>query len=573
MVTVVKLRTALFRALRLSDDGATATRVDWYAEDSGSLQLLASSAAVAPGDALRVITHHREPHTPGIARYPLFAFGRAHVLVVHPSAILLTPEPSVIAQAALTGLLLTACIGVIVGLLVGRRANLETQVLARTKELASAKRRLEAYIASAPDGVVVTDERGRVVEANPALCAITGYTHEELLKVTAADLLAPSARDRAVIGGRALATTGRYEETCRCLRKDGTQGWWIVNAVALSRTRFLGFVKDVTEERRLQVQVETTKEQLERLVASAQDGIIMADEHGCVTLWSRSAERMFGIAARDAMGRLAHDLLCPPETQGPAKAAFERFTGTGEGPGIGTVQQLISTRGNGEPFPVELVISPVRVGDVWHAVGVVRDVSERQRAEAAVREYAERLEFTTANVPGMIFQFRQRTDGTVHFPYASQAMRTIYGCSPEDCVESADVFLATIHPDDLADVLRSIGESAKDLAPWRSSIASSDRTPTSAGWRRKPPRNAWTTAASSGSGTPRDITNRRKMEQQLIASNRELEAATAHANEMAQQARRADVAKSEFLANMSHEIPHADERRHRHDGPAARHRR
>ena len=69
-------------------------------------------------------------------------------------------------------------------------------------------------------------------------------------------------------------------------------------------------------------------------------------------------------------------------------------------------------------------------------------------------------------VPGVVYQYRLRPDGTSCFPYASQGIREIYRVEPEDVVENAAAVFAVLHPEDLERVSASIQQSARRLEPW-----------------------------------------------------------------------------------------------------------
>lgn len=89
----------------------------------------------------------------------------------------------------------------------------------------------------------------------------------------------------------------------------------------------------------------------------------------------------------------------------------------------------------------------------------------RYRRRTAQAE--KRLRSMTALLPGMVYQYRLRPDGTAHFPYASDGIRAIYDLTPEQVREDAAPVLARIHPDDRKTVRDTIRQSAADLSPWR----------------------------------------------------------------------------------------------------------
>jgi PAS domain S-box-containing protein len=79
---------------------------------------------------------------------------------------------------------------------------------------------------------------------------------------------------------------------------------------------------------------------------------------------------------------------------------------------------------------------------------------------------SDRLAKLTAFLPGMVYQFQMHPDGRLCFPYASQAMRTLFEVAPEDVRSDATPVIHTIHPDDRPTITESILESARTLSIW-----------------------------------------------------------------------------------------------------------
>ena len=79
----------------------------------------------------------------------------------------------------------------------------------------------------------------------------------------------------------------------------------------------------------------------------------------------------------------------------------------------------------------------------------------------------DRLQKIASRVPGMVYQYRLRPDGSSCFPYASDAILDIFRVSPQDVQEDASQVLAQLHPDDFASAVESIQASARDLSPWQ----------------------------------------------------------------------------------------------------------
>ena len=101
-----------------------------------------------------------------------------------------------------------------------------------------------------------------------------------------------------------------------------------------------------------------------------------------------------------------------------------------------------------------------------HITGTYLDVTQRHEAEAARAEMQARLSKLLAQVPGTVYQFRLRTDGSACFPYASPGITDIYGISPELAQTDAHQAFASVHPDDMDRLATSIRQSADTLQAW-----------------------------------------------------------------------------------------------------------
>jgi len=94
-------------------------------------------------------------------------------------------------------------------------------------------------------------------------------------------------------------------------------------------------------------------------------------------------------------------------------------------------------------------------------------------AEALVRDRLELQDLLTkvaATVPGMIFSFRMRDDGSASLPFCTQAIQDLWGLSPEEVREDFSHAFAQIHPKDLERTQNGIAESARTLTPWHNSF-------------------------------------------------------------------------------------------------------
>ncbi len=98
--------------------------------------------------------------------------------------------------------------------------------------------------------------------------------------------------------------------------------------------------------------------------------------------------------------------------------------------------------------------------------GTCQDITGRRKADEAELEARQRLQKIASRVPGVVYEFRLRPDGSHCFPYASSAIREMFGVDAESLCDDGRAVLSTFHPDDISQIVSSIHESADRLAPW-----------------------------------------------------------------------------------------------------------
>jgi two-component system, cell cycle sensor histidine kinase and response regulator CckA len=94
-------------------------------------------------------------------------------------------------------------------------------------------------------------------------------------------------------------------------------------------------------------------------------------------------------------------------------------------------------------------------------------IARKARTEQVVHEAAARLDRLTKHVPGALYQFHLRPDGTAVMPYASNGIVDVYGVPPQQLAISADAAFGAMHPEDRDAVQASVAASARDLTLWR----------------------------------------------------------------------------------------------------------
>ncbi|MBI5941256.1 MAG: PAS domain S-box protein [Caulobacterales bacterium] len=135
-----------------------------------------------------------------------------------------------------------------------------------------------------------------------------------------------------------------------------------------------------------------TRLRLEGIVASAMDAIITVDNDQGIVLFNPAAERMFGLSAEAAMGEPITRFI-PERYRSSHGDHIRRFAETGvTSRQMGSLGAISGRRENGEEFPIEASISQVEIGGERLSTVILRDITERKRAEGALEESRRRME-------------------------------------------------------------------------------------------------------------------------------------------------------------------------------------
>lgn len=94
------------------------------------------------------------------------------------------------------------------------------------------------------------------------------------------------------------------------------------------------------------------------------------------------------------------------------------------------------------------------------------DITDRWLLEQQHTELLDRLNRLFVHLPGYLYQFRLRADGSSHFPFSTNAIERVYGCTPADVQDDASAVFNVLHPDDFDRVSESIAASANQLTVW-----------------------------------------------------------------------------------------------------------
>lgn len=347
-----------------------------------------------------------------------------------------------------------------------------TERIQAENALKDSETKFSRYIDFAPHGIFVANESGEYVEINSAAMKMTGYQKEELLSMKITDMVPEESLSEAENHFITLTTHGFASGEMPFLKQDGSKGFWVVDAVKLSDTRFLGFTTETTERKLSELKLL----EKDRMVRESQSAAHIASYSANLVTktWQASDEiyRIFGINQThphtleawtasihpDFREELQNDL----QNAGPGEHSFDheyKIIRANDGE-----ERWVHGIGN---FEYDEQKKPVKL------IGTIQDVTEKKTAELALKNLIEDLEDivnerTTELLLSHIAmqeaeeKYRTVADNTYDwetwmgrdgkFIYISPSCKKITGYAAEEFMNDPELFYKITHPDDREEI-------------------------------------------------------------------------------------------------------------------------
>jgi len=311
------------------------------------------------------------------------------------------------------------------------------------------------------DGMRLVDETGQIVMVNRAFCDLVGKTHVELIGQPL------SVMYNEEHGAEILEATRRRMQTNQIVahfeRKttlwDGREVWFELSNSIIEpkpgRQMLLSIFRDITARRKSEKEIRL----LAQATASVSECISITDLEDRIIYVNPAFEHTYGFTSEELIGKTISSVIRPAKTQPEAVTHILPETIVGHG----WADELINRRKDGREFPVELSTSAI-VDDHGRPIalmGIARDITERKRAEEALRESERRLATLVENLPGAAFRCLNDADWTMLF--ISDGCLALTGYSAGELTRNTKIsYDQVIHPDDRQYVHEEIEKALRE---------------------------------------------------------------------------------------------------------------
>jgi PAS domain S-box-containing protein len=339
--------------------------------------------------------------------------------------------------------------------------------------VSESERRFRALVEQAAVGIAVADLDGRLVEANGACRRLLGYAEGELTGMHVRDITHPADAESSLglLEELLAGECDSYHTEKRYVRKDGSTLWGLVSTSLVrgedgSPAFVVATIEDVDERKRAEDALNEAEARYRTLVEQLPLVIYIdaLDERSSNVYTSPQLEPILGYSVEEWQSDpdLFVKALHPDDR---ARVLDEILTANESGERFASEYRLIARDGREVWFRDECVTVCDPHGTALYSQGYLLDITQRKRAEDAIRESEERFRSLVANVPGVIYRCAADPDWTMEF--ISDAVRELTGYPASDFIGSvARTYASVIHADDRPEVERLVDEAVRLKQPF-----------------------------------------------------------------------------------------------------------
>ncbi len=256
-----------------------------------------------------------------------------------------------------------------------------------------------------------------------------------------------------------------FEMEYRLLHVSGEYRWLldIGSPNYKSTGEFIGYIGncfDITDRKLTEEALRKSESIQRKIVSNIGDVIVIIDQNGINRYKSPNIETLFGWKPEDLIGKSTWNVVHPDDLDSSQKIVAKIALT----PNAAETTEIRYRRKDGGYVWIEItIVNLLTDPDIQGFLGNYHDITERRLAQARIREKDLEFKKLSSNLPDLIFQFTKKPDGTYYVPIASEGIKNIFGCTPEDVVNDFTPIGRVIHPDDVERVIADIEYSAKHL--------------------------------------------------------------------------------------------------------------
>jgi PAS domain S-box-containing protein len=230
-----------------------------------------------------------------------------------------------------------------------------------------------------------------------------------------------------------LNQAGEWQGEVHNLRKDGTSFWCDVHVSTFKHPQYgkmwIAVHQDITNRKQVEEALKEMEVQYRNLFENANEAIFVAQD-GWLVFLNPMSTMMIGYSGKELMAKPFTEFIHPDDREMVINRHSRRMKGV-EIP-FPYSFQIIHKDGNSKWVEVNAVL--INWKGKPATLNFLSDITDRKRAEEVLRKRDIQFKKLSSWVPGMIYQFTKRPDGTYCMPFTTEAIKDIFGCSPQSTI-------------------------------------------------------------------------------------------------------------------------------------------